>query len=392
MRPLRRLARALRQPLKVRYEPFGGIIALEAPSALVFVDKDYLRSLGYADSPLWDSASTTLTAPTEVHLALTNRCNRRCAGCYMDSGEPLPGELGPEGMDRVVDHLADMGVFHLALGGGESFELDWLFDTAHRIRSKGMVPNITTNGSRIDEETAARCTVFGQINVSLDGVGPDYERNRDRGGFEEADRALGTLRRHHPRVGINVTLDRHNVDHLDAIVRYAKKKKLKEVEVLRFKPAGRGRELYPDRGLRPDQYRDLYPLVGRLTRRYRMPIKLDCSFVPMICFHRPDRRLLERTAVFGCEGGNVLVGMKPDGAVSGCSFDRSAACGALELADHWKEETAFPVYRGWVARAPEPCAGCDYLEICKGGCHVVAEFLTGSPLAPDPECPFVAGS
>ena len=46
----------------------------------------------------------------------------------------LDRELGPDGMMRAVDQLADMGVFHLALGGGESFELDWLFDIARHIR------------------------------------------------------------------------------------------------------------------------------------------------------------------------------------------------------------------------------------------------------------------
>ena len=390
MRVFRNLTRAFRQPLKVRYEHFGGIIALDTPSALVFVDKDYLRELGYAESPLWDTSSPYLTAPTEVHLALTNACNRRCVGCYMDSGERLPDELGPEGMRAAIDHLAGMGVFHVALGGGESFGLPWLFSLARHIRRKGMVPNITTNGSIMSEEIAAECALFGQINVSLDGMKDRFEASKGRDGFEEADRALGLLRKVHPGVGINVTLNRHNFEHLEAIVRYAKKKRLKEVEVLRFKPAGRAREIYCDWRMTPDQNREIYPLLGRLTRRYRIQMKLDCSFVPMLCYHRPDKELLERLGVFGCEGGNLLASVRPDGGVSGCSFDRSTECRVSGLTQHWNNNGSFAVYREWADKAPEPCASCEYLNICKGGCHVVSEFLTGDPRSPDPECPFYA--
>lgn len=380
-----------KQPLKVRYEHFGGIIALERPSCLAFVDCDYMRSLGYADSPLWDVDTKRLTAPTEVHLALTNACNRRCVGCYMDSGPALAGELGPEGMTRAVDVLADMGVFHLALGGGESFELDWLFDIARHIRRRGMVPNVTTNGVLVTETTAAACTLFGQINVSMDGVGEFFETTKGRAGFDEADRALDLLTKVHPKVGINVTLSRMNFEHLAEIVRYAKRRRLREIELLRFKPAGRGREIYGDWGMTARQYGDLYPQLKRLTKRYRMPIKVDCSLVPMICFHRPDKGALEQFGVFGCEGGNVLASMRPDGAVSACSFDAGCECDVLDLKERWEAPDAFTAYRGWVAHAPEPCASCDYLEICKGGCRVVAAFGTGDPYSPDPECPFVRG-
>ncbi|MHA1466258.1 MAG: SPASM domain-containing protein, partial [Candidatus Heimdallarchaeaceae archaeon] len=38
----------------------------------------------------------------------------------------------------------------------------------------------------------------------------------------------------------------------------------------------------------------------------------------------------------------------------------------------------------------EPCSSCRYVKICRGGCHVVSEFVTGEFSNPDPECPIVA--
>jgi hypothetical protein len=40
-------------PRGFRYEKFGGIVHLTRPRALVFVDRDRARRLGYRESPLW---------------------------------------------------------------------------------------------------------------------------------------------------------------------------------------------------------------------------------------------------------------------------------------------------------------------------------------------------
>ena len=58
----------------IRYEHFGGIIGLREPPALVFVNRRFMKRLGYLDSPLWHGAPAHLSAPTEVHFSVTNVC------------------------------------------------------------------------------------------------------------------------------------------------------------------------------------------------------------------------------------------------------------------------------------------------------------------------------
>ena len=62
---------------------------------------------------------------------------------------------------------------------------------------------------------------------------------------------------------------------------------------------------------------------------------------------------------------------------------------ALNLAARWNDGDVFGHYRDYSASPPEPCAGCEYFEVCRGGCRIVAKFVTGDPRAPDPECPRV---
>ena len=66
---LRRLLGGL--GVRVRFESFGGIVALERPPLLAFVDQAFLRRLGFREHPRWGEARSTLSAPTEVHMTLT---------------------------------------------------------------------------------------------------------------------------------------------------------------------------------------------------------------------------------------------------------------------------------------------------------------------------------
>ena len=78
------------------------------------------------ETPLWDAPeaerwSEVLSGPLEAHLQLTNRCDAGCQGCYTGATPTgAAGEWGLEEWKRAIDALAARGVFHLALGGGES--------------------------------------------------------------------------------------------------------------------------------------------------------------------------------------------------------------------------------------------------------------------------------
>jgi radical SAM protein with 4Fe4S-binding SPASM domain len=97
---------------------------------------------------------------------------------------------------------------------------------------------------------------------------------------------------------------------------------------------------------------------------------------------------MEQFSVYGCEAGNVLLGVRSDGGFGGCSFLPGAES-IFELPTLWKSSQELTSLRTWSSRASEPCRSCTYLDICKGGCRAVAAFVSGDRDAPDPECPFV---
>jgi MoaA/NifB/PqqE/SkfB family radical SAM enzyme len=432
--------RGARGMRRARLERFGAIVQLAWPRALVFVDRVMAKRVvrGAGDgAPAWREPESelgehVLSAPLEAHLQLTNRCGAGCTGCYTGaSPQGAPHEWGLAEWTRAVDHLADVGVFHLALGGGESATLPWLGDLAAHARRRGLVPNLTTSGLDGLDELVEIADRFGQINVSLDGASAaTYAAVRGFDGFARADAAVRRLRAVKREVGINVVVTRHNFDELGAMFAYARERRLSEVELLRFKPSGRGARAYAELRCTDAQHLAFLPAVLAAARRHRVRVKVDCSYTPMLVAHEPDRGLLAELAVYGCTGGDFLIGAKPDGRVTACSFAAPppplrVAGGAVrvagatvrvagatvrvagatvrvagatvedhrplvtELASYWRAPDAFGAFRTWRSEVREPCASCAYHELCRGGCKVVSAHVTGDPSAPDPECPRV---
>ena len=390
-----RTARAMR---RARLERFGAIVQLAWPRALVFVDRAMARRVTRVkDEPaIWRESETgvgeaVLSAPLEAHLQITNRCGAGCQGCYTGaSREGAPNEWGLAEWKRALDALADAGVFHVALGGGESAALPWLGELADHARARGIIPNLTTSGLEGLGALVAIAGKLGQINVSMDGLGATYAAVRGFDGFARADAAVRALRAVKRDVGINVVVTRHNFDELDRLFAYAAARRLSEIELLRFKPSGRGAAAYRELRCTDAQHRAFLPGVLAAAKRHRVRVKVDCSYTPMLAHHQPDRALLAELAVYGCTGGDFLVGAKPDGRLTACSFMASPPerPKITDLPRYWGAEGAFGAFRTW-RDAAEPCASCRYHDLCRGGCKVVSAHVTGDAAAPDPECPRV---
>jgi radical SAM protein with 4Fe4S-binding SPASM domain len=220
-------------------------------------------------------------------------------------------------------------------------------------------------------------------------VGPWYAAFREAQLFERADAAIGMLRDAGIATGINCVVGRKNFDGIGELFEYAKQRGCNEIEFLRLKPAGRGADAYFAQRTTYEQNVTLTPMLMKLSDRHGLCAKVDCSFVPMLCYHRPPLEVLEATATYGCEAANVLLGVHSDGSVAGCSFLPPAGVSVFDLRERWNEDERFQELRSWADHAPEPCRSCDYLGICKGGCHAVATFVSGSLSEPDPDCPWV---
>jgi radical SAM protein with 4Fe4S-binding SPASM domain len=388
--------------MKLRFEPFGAWARLDTLPALVALDRDAVRALGYDGGAVWAGPppdGSRASRPLEVHLAVTGRCSVGCSGCYLDA-RPDGTEPTFAALVERLDRLRDDGVFTVAFGGGEPTLRGDLLELAEAAHARGLTPVLTTSGIGLTAERAKALVRFAQVNVSYDGEAGTYAAVRGVDGARHAERAIELLRALDVRVGVNVVLTRTSFPRLEDTLLRARALGAVEGQLLRYKPAGRAARLdYLDKRLTEAQIREVPSLLRRLvTRLHEAPrggasgadrdgsprapfaLRIDCALVPFLVGHAEapldGADLLARFAVFGCEADAHLAAVTADGNAAPCSFATSIV------------ETGPAPFRARSDAPPEPCASCSFRRVCRGGCAIVAHHIDGS-LGPDPECPRV---
>ena len=380
------------QVRRIRAERFGAMIAVDAPAALVAVDRALARRIGVEGGALWDGEDPgldveRLEGPTEAHVALTERCPAGCRGCYADA-TPEGHEPALADILERLDRLAELGAFSVAFGGGEASLRDDLDVIVAHAQSRGLTPTLTTSGLGVTPHRVEKLRGLAQVNVSWDGPGEVYESVRGYAGASHAERAVAVLQDAGIPVGINTVLTRRSFVALDAIAEGVDRMGALELQLLRFKPSGRGRLDYLAQRL-TSQQRDAFPDALRaISERHDFALRIDCALVPFLA-HAVSVDALRSFAVMGCEPGRSLMTVDAHGAVSPCSFWSTGPREPLD-ARSWDDDAWLTRFRESFVALPEPCASCPARNICRGGCRIVAGHVGGDPWQPDPECPRVA--
>lgn len=385
---------------RLRREQDGGVLSWPDPPALMVLDAAGAEAALAAGAIEIGSEAPRAPggaqrAPDEVHVAVTGRCPVSCAGCYLDAGPH--GGAGEPPFAELVEQLrqaAELGSFEVAFGGGEGALRADLIELAAEARRQGLVPNLTTSGFGVTPRFADRAAeLFGQINVSWDGPRGVYEAVRGWEGAQRGLAALDVLREAGVRVGVNTVLSRHNAASLEGMAAELVGRGVSEWQWVRFKPAGRGRDRYAELALPAPELEGLFPRALAIEERFGLALRFDCAMVPFLAAAGPPVELLERLGVTGCAGGTELWTRGAEGSWKPCSYATAeaftASTGSAPLATRWHEDAELQRWRGYARALPEPCASCDYQRVCRGGCRIVSEHLSGAVFAPDPECPRV---
>jgi len=131
--------------------------------------------------------------PIDAHLIPIRRCNLSCAYCneYDDHSRPVPLET----MVRRVDLLAGLGTCIVTISGGEPLLHPELDEIVRRIRARGMIAGLITNGYLLTAERIQRLNRAGldHLQISIDNVTPDDVSKKS---LKVLDRKLQLLAEH----------------------------------------------------------------------------------------------------------------------------------------------------------------------------------------------------
>jgi radical SAM protein with 4Fe4S-binding SPASM domain len=321
-------------------------------------------------------------------------------------------------MQAVVDDLGAYKIPSLLLSGGEPLVHPKFFELVDLASARGLKLTISTNGTLIDLERAGRLKAAGvaYVGISLDGIGPvhDHFRGKD-GAFDAAVRGFRACHEVGQKTGLRLTLTRHNVENIEAILDFIEAEGIQRVCFYHLVPAGRGSELQV---LRPEMARHaLDTLIARVERWHERGIDREVLTVTqpadgaylLVRMNRDGHpNLGQARQLLAWNGGganssgrgignidtrgnvhpdqfwqDVILGnvkQTPFSAIwdgrhepSAATLAEIRAVGALGLADR-------------KARMEGPCGQCRWFEVCGGGFRTRAAFANGHLWGSDPGC------
>jgi MoaA/NifB/PqqE/SkfB family radical SAM enzyme len=171
--------------------------------------------------------------PSQVHLAVTDRCFLPCLHCdiWKNKTPDLEGELWADLIDRLGAWCAPAGMNFV---GGEPLLRRDLESLMGRAVRNGFEVSFNTNGWLVTDERAAAISDAGVsvAYVSLDGINAstvDHSRGRE-GSFEKAMEAIDKLdAKPNPRVVIAAILHGENAHEMAGLLEFVRDRGLQLV-------------------------------------------------------------------------------------------------------------------------------------------------------------------
>ncbi|MCA9320748.1 MAG: radical SAM protein [Planctomycetes bacterium] len=157
-------------------------------------------ALRYLTIPRSTRRGRPLTGPLFASYVVNYHCNLACefCGAWRSADGARQGQkLSPEQEEGLLDDLARLGTLGVGITGGEPLLREDIVQLVARIRQRGMVAHLNTNGTRLTLEMARALVAAGvaSVNTSLDA--PDaatHDRIRGRAGaFDQTIEGLRHL-------------------------------------------------------------------------------------------------------------------------------------------------------------------------------------------------------
>lgn len=374
--------------------------------------------LRYGTSTL--SPTTSAERKPIVVWNITRTCNLRCVHCYSDSmNQRYPGELDWEQMQAVTRDLAAYKIPSLLLSGGEPLIHPRFFDLIDLASESGLKLTISTNGTLITPEKAARLKAaeVAYVGISLDGIGEIHDEFRGKkGAFDAAVKGFRHCADVGQKTGLRMTLTSHNVQNIERILDFIEEKDIERVCFYHLVPAGRGSalqvleanetrkcidtlldrvQLWHDRG----EDREVLTVTQPADGAYLL-LRMAREDHPNI---NEARDLLGWNGGGASSSGRAVANIDTQGQVHPDQFWQDAQLGNVKempFSEIWEGLNAassplLTEIRSVASMPTEnrralmtgPCASCRWFDICGGGFRTRAAFANDGDLwGSDPAC------
>ena len=338
---------------------------------------------------------------------MTRRCNLKCIHCYSSSTDiDYPNELSTQEGKKIIDDLAQFGSPVILFSGGEPLLRPDLLELAQYAVDRKMRAVLSTNGTLITKEIAAKLQKIGlsYVGVSLDGLEKTHDRFRGKkGAFAQAIQGIRNCRQAGIKVGIRFTVNKHNLPDVAAMFDLLRSEKIERLCFYHLVYTGRGSKLRQE-DLTHQETRKLLDLIMSQTKKMfaeglqpeilTVDNHADGPYLYLkVKEENPARakevlELLEMNE--GNSSGHGIGCISWDGEVYADQFWRNQPLGNIRqkpFSKIWLDEKneLLVKLKDKKKYVTGRCAACLWLSVCGGNFRARAE-ATGDIWGPDPAC------
>ena len=296
-----------------------------------------------------------------MDISITNWCDKGCAFCYKSSTK-RGKHMALTDYKNIIDQAVEMGIFQVALGGGNPNQHPDFVEILEYTASMGIVPNYTTNGrgfsNEILEATRKHC---GAVAVSA------YEP------YNETAETISTLAAEGIKINVHFILDTKSID---TAIAWLKEppiilRGINAIIFLNYKPSGR--KVFEKKMLRNSERLDEFFELATSGQR-KLKVGFDACCVSGV-FARTNAN---PTMVDACDAGRFSMYVSEDLSVHPCSFQSGLADGdqlneSTSLLEIWTKSKNMSSFRSYFAS--ERCGGCAHRSTCMNGCPLFDDLV-----------------
>jgi len=242
---------------------------------------------------------TTNHRPRLIFWEVTKGCNLRCIHCRATATElSSPFDLPTTKALNLIEQVSQLALPILVLSGGEPLFRHDIFDLARYATERGLRVALATNGTLVSKEIARKIVDAGvrRVSISLDGAdAPTHDAFRGiPGAFEAALGGFRNLQELGMSLQINMTIARHNVHQLPAVLELAKRLGADALHTFLLVPVGCGVDIAAEQMVPADEYEKILNWFYDRAQEGEIELKATCA--PHYFRVMRQRRAAERRA------------------------------------------------------------------------------------------------
>ena len=295
----------------------------------------------------------------------------------------MSGMLTKEEIFQILNQVKrDFDISHLRLcvTGGEPLLRPEFFEIMDRAYQMGFAWGMTSNGTLITKEVAAKLKRTGlrTVSISVDGLKENHEWFRQSpGSYEKTIEGIKNLIEVNiSHVQITTVIYHKNINELDAMYEEFKKVGVRSWRVINIEPIGRAKE-NSDLMLSKDEYIRMFDFIRDKRFEDKMEVTYGCSH-----FLGTDMEREIRKWYFLCNAGVYTASIMYNGDIGGClDIERRPELiqGNIRR-DNLKEvwENKFENFRNDYRKTGK-CSSCPEYEFCAGDSFHTWNFDTMEP-------------